>query len=74
MGKNVVIVGHTLESCTVQITPVISPITKPAHLRGKRLVLVDMPGFDDTDSEILRRIAIWLASSYVEHIISRFTH
>jgi len=76
MGKDVVIVGHDLKSRTAQLTPVISPITKPAHLRGKRLVLVDTPGFDDTytsDSEILRRIAIWLASSYVDHTISRFT-
>lgn len=67
MGKDTVIVGHDLKSCTAQLTPVISPITTPAHLRGKRLVLVDTPGFDDTytsDSEILRRIAIWLASSY----------
>jgi len=32
----------------------------------RRLVLVDTPGFDDTnvsDSEILRRIAVWLAYS-----------
>ena len=76
MGKNAVIVGHDLKSCTAQLTPVISPITELAHLQGKRLVLVDTPGFDDTytsDWEILRRIAIWLASSYVVHIISRFT-
>ncbi|KIJ93985.1 hypothetical protein K443DRAFT_111228 [Laccaria amethystina LaAM-08-1] len=67
MGKNAVVVGHDLKSCTAQLTPVISPITVPAHLQGKRLILVDTPGFDDTytsDSEILRRIAIWLASSY----------
>lgn len=67
MGKHAVIVGHDLKSCTAQLTPVISFITQPAHLQGKRLVLVDTPGFDDTytsDSEILRRIAIWLASSY----------
>jgi hypothetical protein len=72
MGKNAVIVGHGLKSCTAQLTPVILPITEPAHLQGRRLVLVDTPGFDDThtsDSEILRRIAIWLASSYVDHII-----
>lgn len=65
--EDAVIVGHDLKSCTAQLTPVISFITQPAHLQGKRLVLVDTPGFDDTytsDSEILRRIAIWLASSY----------
>ena len=76
MGKNTVIVGHDLKSCTAQLTPVIWSIDKPAHVQGKRLILVDTPGFDDTymsDSEILRRIALWLASSYVDHIISRFT-
>ena len=76
MNTNAVTVGHDLKSCTAQLTPVFWPISEPAHLQGKRLVLVDTPGFDDTytsDSEILRRIAIWLASSYVDHIISRFT-
>jgi len=76
MGKNTVIVGHDLKSCTAQLTPIFWPIAEPEHLRGKRLVLVDTPGFDDThtsDSEILRRIAIWLASSYVDHLISCFT-
>ena len=76
MNKDAVTVGHDLNSCTAQLTPVFWPIPEPAHLQGKRLVLVDTPGFDDTytsDSEILRRIAIWLASSYVDHIISRFT-
>ena len=75
MGRNTVIVGHDLKSCTAQLTPVFRSISEPAHLQGKRLVLVEMPGFDDTytsDSENLRRIAIWLASSYVGHIISRF--
>ena len=33
---------------------------------GKRLILLDTPGFDDTDGHevvILRRIAVWLAKS-----------
>jgi hypothetical protein len=36
------------------------------EIENRRIVLVDTPGFDDTeisDSEILRRIAVWLASS-----------
>ena len=76
MGKHAVVVGHDLKSCTAQLTPVFWPIPEPAHLQGKRLILVDTPGFDDTytsDSEILRRIAMWLASSYVDHITSHFT-
>ena len=35
-------------------------------LEGKRLILLDTPGFDDTaghEAVILRRIAIWLAKS-----------
>ena len=35
-------------------------------LRGKRLILLDTPGFDDTgghEAVILRRIALWLARS-----------
>ena len=76
MGSNIVTVGHDLESCTAQLTPVFWPIPEPAHLQGKRLVLVDTPGVDDTytsELAILRGIAIWLASSYVDHIIFRFT-
>ena len=78
MGKDAVTVGHDLGFCTAQLTPVFWPIPDPAHLQGKRLVLVDTPGFNDTDMalselEILKRIAIWLASSYVDHSIFRFT-
>ncbi|KAG2008552.1 TKL/TKL-ccin protein kinase [Coprinopsis cinerea AmutBmut pab1-1] len=63
-GKEVTTVGHDLASCTQQLHPYI--MDHPS-LPGQRLVLVDTPGFDDTlidDAEILRRIAVWLASSY----------
>ena len=54
-----------------QLTHYIMPIPRHwatrYHVRAnRRLVLVDTPGFDDTDvsdSEILRRIAVWLAAS-----------
>ena len=75
MGENVVLVGHDLKSCTAQSEPVFWPIAEPAHLQGRRLVLVDTPGFDDTytsDSEILRRIAVTLASSCVNGIFLMF--
>ena len=77
MGKDAVIVGHSLsKSTTAQLTPMIWPITEPAHLQGKLLVLVDTLGFDDnsytSDWEILRGTAITLASLYVDHIISPF--
>lgn len=62
-------------SCTsaLQHFIVTVPLDHPVAnaLSGRRLVLVDTPGFDDTnlsDSEILRRISVWLASSYGERI------
>ncbi|KAG5651163.1 hypothetical protein H0H81_009655 [Sphagnurus paluster] len=61
-------VGHTLESQTAQLKPVV--VRHPSEL-GRRIILVDTPGFDDTyvsDSEILRRIADWLARSSVNSL------
>ena len=62
VGRDVAGVGHDIISCTQKIEPFI--ITRTNDPR--RIVLVDTPGFDDTlldDTEILRRIAIWLAIS-----------
>lgn len=71
-------VGHDLESCTVELQPIPIPRANlpsflkvedhPRFRQGecRRLVVVDTPGFDDTyenDSEILTRIAQWLAIS-----------
>ena len=58
-------VGHDLNSCTTELHPVVITYPQPG---GQRLVMVDTPGFDDTympDSEILRRIALWLATAWV---------
>ncbi|KAG6915206.1 hypothetical protein DXG01_012703 [Tephrocybe rancida] len=43
------------------------------RLPGRRLILLDTPGFDNTDEavddkEVLRRIAVWLARSYSAHM------
>ncbi|RXW15786.1 hypothetical protein EST38_g10063 [Candolleomyces aberdarensis] len=41
--------------------------TRFPFTRGRHLVLVDTPGFDNvtvSDTEILRRLAVWLASAY----------
>ena len=59
-------VGHDLSSCssTLKYAIVDNPSTR--KLEGRRVIIVDMPSFDDTyedDVEILRRIAVWLASS-----------
>jgi hypothetical protein len=60
-------VGHDLKSCTNNLRhTVIQKIPGRPGFRDRRIIIVDTPGFDDTyaeDSEILRRIAVWLASS-----------
>ncbi|EMD33882.1 hypothetical protein CERSUDRAFT_141175, partial [Gelatoporia subvermispora B] len=55
-------IGHNLTSCTeyVQMSQVIT-------FKGRKVTLVDTPGFDDTnksDTDILRNIALWLATTY----------
>ncbi|KAJ3089199.1 hypothetical protein HK102_006956 [Quaeritorhiza haematococci] len=55
------IVGHTLQSCTNQIEPF------EATINGQQVVLVDTPGFDDTDrpdEEIVHALVEWFAKSY----------
>ena len=57
-------VGHKMKSCTSKLQYEI--VDNPPLLKGHRVIIVDTPGFDDTyvdDVEILRRIAVWLASS-----------
>ena len=52
--------GSRLESCTTEVRAV-RLFNHPAH--GDRLVLVDTPGFDDTnksDLEILQMVSDWL--------------
>jgi len=67
-GKEVALVGDDLESCTSTIQPVIVPYPGDP---SRRVIFVDTPGFDDTyidDTEILRRIAVWMANSYNENM------
>ncbi|EDR05778.1 uncharacterized protein LACBIDRAFT_302493 [Laccaria bicolor S238N-H82] len=66
-GEDVVQVGHDLRSCTTQLQPIVVNPPPSILFRDRRLVLVDTPGFDDTfaaESEILNRIASWLAHVY----------
>ncbi|KAG2119829.1 uncharacterized protein F5147DRAFT_524937, partial [Suillus discolor] len=68
IGKVVTPVGHGLESCTSRIQHAFCACPSDP---SRRVVLVDTPGFDNAfghDSEILRRIAVWLASSYGENM------
>ncbi|KAH7905076.1 P-loop containing nucleoside triphosphate hydrolase protein [Hygrophoropsis aurantiaca] len=64
VGRNVMAVGDSLESCTTNIQYAIVSHPRDA---SRRVVFVDTPSFDNTsvdDFEILRRIALWLAHSY----------
>ncbi|TFK19337.1 hypothetical protein FA15DRAFT_214025 [Coprinopsis marcescibilis] len=69
-------VGESLTSCTRNLQAIIMPlpaelVAEYTSLAYRRIVLVDTPGFDDTysdDGEILRRIAVWLASCYDERM------
>ena len=59
-------VGHDISGCTSTIQCVIVDNFSTRKHEGRRVIIVDTPGFDDTyedDVEILRRIAVWLASS-----------
>lgn len=54
-------VGMNLESCTPEVQ-----LGDGFVLDGRRVVLIDTPGFDDTtksDTDILRSIAAFLAST-----------
>ncbi|KAH6905904.1 P-loop containing nucleoside triphosphate hydrolase protein [Coprinopsis sp. MPI-PUGE-AT-0042] len=67
-GNQDVEVGHQLQSCTRDVSWYQATVPRRfPRLAGRRLILVDTPGFDDTyadDSEILKRVSAWLAQSY----------
>ncbi|KAH7913164.1 P-loop containing nucleoside triphosphate hydrolase protein [Hygrophoropsis aurantiaca] len=68
VGREATVVGHDLESCTATLHHVMVPYPLDTT---RRVIFVDTPGFDDTnidDAEILRRIGVWLASSYHDHM------
>ncbi|KAF8076626.1 P-loop containing nucleoside triphosphate hydrolase protein [Lyophyllum atratum] len=72
LGKNRMAVGHNLTSCTTQLDyAVICPIPGSHHLPGRRLIVVDTPGFDNAeknDTEMLRQFAAWLKSAFVNGV------
>ena len=54
-------VGMGLESCTAEVQ-----LSNEFIVDGRRVILIDTPGFDDTnisDAETLNRIAVFLATS-----------
>lgn len=55
-------VGNGLRSCTSEVN-----VTDAFGLDGRRVILIDTPGFDDTqlsDTEVLQMIALFLETSY----------
>ena len=66
-GKEVTTVGHDYKSCTAKLLPVVIDSVPSDFPKDRRLVLVDTPGFGDTndkDAEILYDIASWLETMY----------
>ncbi|TFK24902.1 hypothetical protein FA15DRAFT_591725, partial [Coprinopsis marcescibilis] len=67
-------ISHGLQSCTQAVSHFVMQVPqallkKYPQLHSRRIVLVDTPGFDDTDVsdyEILRRVAAWVASSQIK--------
>jgi len=58
-------VGEGLRSCTNKVQA-----TEPFYLDGRRVVLIDTPGFDDTslsDTDVLNMMASFLANSYEQN-------
>jgi hypothetical protein len=54
-------IGYGLRSCTDAVNP-----AGAFNLDGRRVVLIDTPGFDDTtrsDTDVLKMIAAYLATS-----------
>lgn len=61
-------VGHTLTSCTSEIESVRM---RSLELSYVNVVLVDTPGFDDTnrsDVEVLRMISNWMRETFVIYV------
>jgi len=66
-SSNLAGVGHTLQSCTSEI----SIVRVQSVELGINVVLVDTPGFDDTnrsDVDILKMVSKWLKKTYEQHI------
>lgn len=70
MPSAAVVVSHELESCTQEVRAFgcLHP-----NGSGRKIVLIDTPGFDDTDRtdyDILRSITQWLKVTSVSYHIS----
>ena len=65
MGQSVAYVDDSAESCTQEVQAFVCLHPDGS---GRKIVLVDTPGFDNsgrTDYEILKIISEWLVKTYV---------
>ena len=63
VSKSHLEVGDDLESCTSEIQ-----VSEEFMLQGRRVLLIDTPGFDNTnksDTDVLKLIAAFLEMSWV---------
>ncbi|KAH6880837.1 hypothetical protein BKA70DRAFT_1343009 [Coprinopsis sp. MPI-PUGE-AT-0042] len=66
-GDATIVVGHTLRSCTRDVSPYEVKDLQHSSLAGRRLILVDTPGFDSEytdDAEIVRIIMVGLEQTF----------
>ena len=69
-SKSYLQVGEDLDSCTSEIQE-----SEEFVLDGRRVILIDTPGFDDThksDTDVLKSIAAFLGESWVKTPTSLF--
>jgi len=65
-GQHDLVIGHGVEACTQDIIPVTM------EMEGRRVTLIDTPGFDDTyksDADILQLIADYLDTTHQKGIL-----
>ncbi|TFK28455.1 hypothetical protein FA15DRAFT_61719 [Coprinopsis marcescibilis] len=66
IGKTVARTSPEYNSCTPNVEAYLHTLSSK-----RRIVLVDTPGFNDShedETEILRRVAVWLAASYEKNM------
>ncbi|KAJ3544806.1 hypothetical protein NMY22_g2655 [Coprinellus aureogranulatus] len=78
LGWDRMAVGENLDSCTKHIGAALVDDAPEEYvalrkaLKGRRIVLLDTPGFDDTDlgdDEVLLRIVAWLEATYIRKML-----
>lgn len=65
-GRTDLEIGHGIDSCTQDIIPITF------NLDGRKVTLIDTPGFDDSersDADILGLIAAYMAHTYTEGVL-----